>query len=258
MMKDNSITETLPLALPPFIKVGKTLESACRKALKDFSMIEDDSSIAIALSGGKDSLTLLFLLSAISGRGFPIFKIHAIYIDQKGRCGRAKNISFLREICKKLQVNFIVKSLPHKKYSNCYDCARDRRKILFATTKELGTKKIAFGHHREDNIQTLLLNLFYKGEFSSFLPTLEMIHFGVTILRPLIYISENKIIQFAKNYGFLACCCTCTQRKKSMRKKIEMLIREIEKHFPHIRSNLALSSFVYGSKKAVKEKSSSP
>jgi tRNA(Ile)-lysidine synthetase-like protein len=240
------------LPSPPWPKLGKNLESLCRKALHNFNLIEEEKSIAIALSGGKDSLTLLFLLHAISGRGFYPFDIHAIHVDGDFSCGAGIDKNFLKNICDELGVNFISKTSNQKIDAlECYSCSRERRKLIFAAAKENGIKNIAFGHHRDDSVQTVLLNLFHKGEFAGMLPKVPMLNYDITIIRPLIYISEKQILEFAKHYGFFRMSCQCPKGQNSNRKKVEAFVSEIEEVFPHIRSNLSKSVFSYGSNKAL-------
>lgn len=245
----------LPLVFPPFSKNGKLLESSCRKALLQFDLIDKNtSSIAVALSGGKDSLTLLYLLHAINGYGFEKFDLHAIYVKGEVSCGANINEAFLKAICKKLNVNFIVKTSCMKLDTlECYSCSRERRKLIFDAAKEVGVSTIAFGHHRDDIIQTLLMNLLHKGEFATMLPKLFMYEYDVTIIRPLIFIAEKDILSFAAHGGFLRQSCQCPHGQNSMRKKVDKLIDEMETFFPHVRKNLAHAAFIYGSDKAAKK-----
>lgn len=245
------MNNAIALACPPWTGLGKKLESATRKALFDFGMVEGVTNLGIALSGGKDSLTMLFLLKAISGRGFPPFKITAINVNGEFTCGAAVGGGYLENVCKALDVPLIVCS-SNKKLDDleCYSCSRERRTLLFNAAKEAGCEAIAFGHHRDDNAQTLLMNLFHKGEFAGLLPKLAMREFGITILRPLIYISEQEIIEFAKMYGFARITCRCPVGQNSVRKKTDALINDIETLFPNARSNIASAGLLYGSQKA--------
>ncbi len=244
----------IPNARPPFSGAGKKIESTIRKALFDFKMLDNaKQSIAIALSGGKDSLLLLFMLKAILGRGFKKLNILAIHIDGDFSCGASYNRSFLKAICKKIDVNIIFKELKiNIKKTNCYSCSRQRRKLIFDIAKENGIDTIAFGHHRDDNIQTLLLNLFHKAEFEGMLANINLKTYGITIIRPLIYVSEKEIINFAKRYNFLKTVCKCPIGQVSKRKDITRIINEIEESFPNIKTNLSKSSFIYSLEKAKK------
>jgi tRNA 2-thiocytidine biosynthesis protein TtcA len=241
----------LPLALPPWTHLGKKLESAFRKALYEFEMIKDCKSVAVALSGGKDSLTLLFLLKAISGRGFNELDIHAIHVAGEFSCGASVNKNYLKAICNELNVSFTsVESNQNKDALNCYSCSRERRKLIFDEAKKLGATTIAFGHHRDDSAQTLFMNLFHKAEFAANLPKIAMYDYGVTIIRPLIYISEKEIREFAKLYQFSRITCQCPVGSNSLRKKVDKILDELEEIFPNARANLAKAGLVYGSQKA--------
>lgn len=246
------MNNTIATAQPPWTGLGKRLESATRKAMFDFGLVEGVTNLGIALSGGKDSLTMLFLLKAISGRGFPPFKLTAINVNGEFTCGAAVGGGYLENVCKALDVPLIV-CTSEKKLENleCYSCSRERRSLLFKAAKDAGCEAIAFGHHRDDNAQTLLMNLFHKGEFAGLLPKLHMTEYGITILRPLIYISENDIKEFAKMYGFARITCRCPVGQNSVRKKTDALINDIETLFPNARSNIASAGLIYGSKKAI-------
>lgn len=245
------MNNAIALAQPPWTGLGKKIESATRKAMFDFGLVDGVTHLGIALSGGKDSLTMLFMLKAISGRGFPPFKITAINVNGEFTCGAAVGGGYLENVCKALDIPLIVCS-SDKKLENleCYSCSRERRTLLFNAAKQAGCEAIAFGHHRDDNAQTLLMNLFHKGEFAGLLPKLHMNEYGMTILRPLIYISENDIKEFAKMYGFARITCRCPVGQNSVRKKTDALINDIEALFPNARSNIASAGLIYGSQKA--------
>jgi tRNA(Ile)-lysidine synthetase-like protein len=243
----------LPVARPPWTKLGRRLESMCRKALFEFSMLQEDSKIAIALSGGKDSLTLLFLLKAVSGRGFPELDLHAIHVNGEFSCGAGVDSQFLQKICNELGVSYTsCQSSQKRETLECYSCSRERRKLIFEAAKAKGIKTIAFGHHRDDSIQTLLMNLLHKAEFAANLPKVHMYDYGVTIIRPLIYISEQEIKEFATLHGFARIMCQCPVGQNSMRRQVSKLISDIEVLFPNARENLSQASLNYGSQKAAK------
>lgn len=241
------------LARPPWTKLGCKLESMCRKALYEFKLLENINKLAIALSGGKDSLTLLLLLKAISGKGFAEFEIHAVHISGEFSCGASVSENYLREICEDLGVNFIVRRSGQKREDlKCYSCSRERRKLIFEAAKEVGATTIAFGHHRDDSIETLLMNLLHKAEFAGNLPKVPMHDYGVTVIRPLIFISEKAIRTFAEQYGFARIVCQCPVGQVSLRRKVKGLITELEEAFPNARENLSQASLKYGSDKALR------
>jgi len=242
---------TLQIPRPPWTTLGKKIESMFRKALFDYKMVEGVNKVAVALSGGKDSLTLLFMLKAIAGRGFPDFEIHAIHVSGEYTCGSGVNLDYLRTICADLDVNFIVCESKQKLETlECYSCSRERRRLLFDAAKSLGADTIAFGHHRDDNAQTVLMNLLHKAEFAGNLPKIRMQEYGVTIIRPLIYIAEQNIRTFAQQNGFARIMCGCPVGQNSMRKHVDQLLSDIEALFPNARENVARAGLQYGSQKA--------
>jgi tRNA(Ile)-lysidine synthase TilS/MesJ len=248
------MTLAIPVAKPPWTQLGKELESMVRKAIFDFDLINNTTErIAIALSGGKDSLSLLFLLHALRGRGFFPFEMFAIHVGGEFQCGAGVDVPFLKAVCDELGVQLILKASTQKLDGlECYSCSRERRKLIFDAAKEVQAPIVAFGHHRDDSAQTLLLNLLHKGEFAANLPKVPMIHYGVTIIRPLIYIDEASLKTFAKQYGFARITCQCPVGQRSKRKVVGELIDELERHFPNARSNIAKAGILYGSDKAVR------
>lgn len=244
----------LPIAQPPWSGLGKKIESATRKALYDFKMLEGLKKVAVALSGGKDSLALLYMLKAIIGRGFPDMEVHAIHVSGAYTCGAGVNLNYLRAICDQLGVNFIVREANQQLEGlECYSCSRKRRSLLFEAAREVHATTIAFGHHRDDHVQTVLMNLLHKGEFVGNLPKITMHDYGVTIIRPLIYISEQEIRTFAKQHQFLRITCQCPVGQNSMRKQVDRLLGDIEELYPNARANIASAGLHYGSDKASKK-----
>lgn len=240
-----------PIAAPPWTQIGKRLESLCRKALYEFSLLEGVDHLAIALSGGKDSLTLLYLLHAISGRGVPPFKITAIHVEGAFSCGASLSLGFLQKICKELNVEYVRCQAEQKKEElECYSCSRERRRLIFNAAKERGISHIAFGHHRNDSVQTLLMNLLHKAEFAAILPKIHMSDYGVTIIRPLIFVDEQEILSFAKLYQFARISCQCPVGQNSMRQKTKLLLQTMEELYPNVIDNLSQASLLYGSQKA--------
>lgn len=229
----------------------KKLESCIRKALFDFEMVKDAPKVAVALSGGKDSLSLLYMLKAISGKGFSPFEIVAIHVSGEFSCGAGVNANYLKNICDGLDIPLhILTSTQKLETLECYSCSRERRNLLFNAAKSLGAYHIAFGHHRDDNAQTLLMNLLHKGEFAGNLPKIKMVNYGITIIRPLIYVKECDIRTFATQKGFMRIMCRCPVGQNSMRKQTEELLKHMETIYPNARENIAQASLLYGSKKA--------
>ena len=243
----------IPKILHPFNATGKNIESLTRKAIFDFSMLQEVNSLAIALSGGKDSLCLLYMLKAIIGKGTKNVKLCVIHIAENFSCRTSFEKDYLKNICKYLDVKLYFEKINlNLKNLDCYSCARERRKALFKIAKKNGIDTIAFGHHKDDNIQTLLLNLFHKAEFEGMMPKIKFEAYDISIIRPLIYVEEQEIIKFAKAYNILRQMYKCPIGKTSKRNDIKNIIEQIKLSFPHIKSNLSQSSFIYSTKKALK------
>ncbi len=242
---------SIPIVSPPWSGSGKKIESIIRKALFDFHMLDGVSKLGIALSGGKDSLTLLYMLKAISGRGFIPFEIHAIHVNGEFSCGSGVNLDYLKRVCDGLEVNLIVRESTQKLETlECYRCSRERRSFIFEAAKSIGIETVAFGHHRDDHVETVLMNLLHKAEFAGNLPKLKMHAYGVTIIRPLIYISEYDLRIFARQNKFERITCQCPVGQQSMRKQVSKLLTDIETLYPNARENIAQAGLNYGSDKA--------
>ncbi len=236
------MTAFAPIASPPWPLLGRQIESKIRKALHEYEMIQKGETISVALSGGKDSLALLYFLHALRGRGLPFFDLIAIHVKGRFSCGAGVSVPFLERICQALKIPFFIEESFLKEESlECYSCSRERRKLLFEKAKKEGSCKIAFGHHFDDSNQTLLLNLLHKAEFEPIQPKIFMYNFGVTVLRPLIFVEEEKLIRFAQHYGFQRVTCQCPYGQNSHRKKTKDLIKKLEEVFPNTSQNLFLA-----------------
>ena len=232
----------------------RKIESLVRKAVYDFSLFPENGKLGIALSGGKDSLTLLLMLVKLSGRGFTKQTIHAFHVQGVASCGAGLHTRGIQAICDHLNVPLhILDSTITEDKLQCYRCSRERRSLIFNAAKKEGVNFIAFGHHKDDQIQTLLLNLLHKAEFATSLPKINMIDYGVTIIRPLVYVDEASIVTLAKQKGFERITCMCPIGVKSNRNRVKVLIDEIEKVFPNTKTNLFQAGLNYGSNKAIRE-----
>lgn len=236
---------------PPWSGLGKKMESMVRKALYDYKMLEGVNDLAIALSGGKDSMTLLVFLHAISGKGFPPFRLHAIHVDGAFSCGAGVTSEYLKKMCEKMGVSYIRKESKRTlEELECYSCSRERRKLLFEGAKEAGAETIAFGHTLDDNAETIMMNLLHKGEFAGILPKIRMVEYGVTIIRPLIYLEESSIIEFGKQQGFLRAMCRCPVGQRSKRREMDEWLASLGELYPNAKENIARAGLRYGSTKA--------
>lgn len=235
------------------MSIEKKIESLCRKAVHEHKMLAGVSRIGIALSGGKDSLTLLHMLKRLSGCGFEPFELVGFHVQGAFSCGPSVTSGFLKKMCEEMDIPLhVLESSQTLDQLECYSCSRIRRKLIFDAAKAENVELIAFGHHRDDSVQTLLMNALHKGEFAANLPKVPMINYGVTIIRPLIYVSEDEIRSFAQQEGFARITCQCPVGQNSRRKKVDDLLNSMEEIFPNARAHLAKLSIEHGSDKALR------
>ncbi len=210
------------------------------RAIMDYEMLADGDKIAVAVSGGKDSLTLLRVLKDRQ-KFVPIkYEILAVHIDLGYPCMHPK---ILGEYFKSQGINYHIEKVDilkgkTRKDISCFWCSWNRRKALFETADRFGYNKVALGHHKDDIIETILLNLFFHGEISAMAPKQELFKGKIVIIRPLAYVEEEMIVRFAKEAGFPHEKCSCPNSLTSNRTKITRIIKDLEKTCPDIRTNI--------------------
>ena len=207
------------------------------KACADYQLIDDDDHILIGLSGGKDSLLLTELLGRRAQIYKPRFKVTALHVRVKERDYHT-DLSYLESFCAEAQVPLIVRDteigeLPNTPNTRttqnpCFLCSWYRRKALFNVAQELGCNKIAFGHHRDDVAQTLLMNLIFQGAFASMPPILQLDKMPLQLIRPLCLIDEADIVTYAAMRGYEKQTKLCPFEHVSSREKVKELLEHIK------------------------------
>ena len=205
--------------------------SHMRRAVDDYNMIEDGDIIAVGVSGGKDSLTMLMGLAGLR-RFYPKkFEIKAITLDM-GFDG--VDFSPIAELCKKMDVNYTVVKTDiktvifdiRKETNPCALCAKMRKGALNEKALELGCNKIAFGHHYEDVIETFFLSLFYEGRLNCFSPVTYLDRKGITLIRPLIYTPEKIVKSFVKGNNIPVVKNPCPADGNTKREKMKEFVAQ--------------------------------
>ena len=220
-------------------KLAKRLTRQVGQAIGDFNMIEDGDRVMVCLSGGKDSYGLLEVLLMLRARAPISFDLIAVNLDQK-QPGfpahvlpdylRARGVAFHIE---EEDTYSIVKRLVPAGKTTCSLCSRLRRGILYRVAGEIGASKIALGHHRDDILETLFLNMFYNGKMKSMPPKLKSDDGRHVVIRPLAYVKEADLTRFAEEKKFpIIPCDLCGSQETLKRREVKALLHEWEKRFP--------------------------
>ncbi len=222
-----------------FIRLRNSLISATGKAIGDFNMIENGDTVLVCMSGGKDSHAMLMLLLALQERAPIDFKLIAMNLDQK-QPGFPADI--LPTYLEKLGVDYriveadtysIVKEKIPEGKTTCSLCSRLRRGVIYRTAKELGANKIALGHHRDDIVETLFLNLFFGAKMKAMPPKLATNDRQNIVIRPLAYCSEKDIAAYARQMEFpIIPCDLCGSQENLQRQKVKEMLHAWELEQP--------------------------
>lgn len=224
------------------IKMQRIL-SYMRKAIEEYHMIEEGDKIAVCLSGGKDSITLLHAFKALQ-RFYPKkFELIAISVNPGFEFF---DIDFLQKICNDIQIPLFIENSNakeivfdiRKEKNPCSLCANLRRGVINSIAIREGCNKIALGHNQDDVLETFLLNLFYTGNISTFSPVSYMDRSKITLIRPLLYTPEKEIRKFIRKNNFEVMPKVCPMDGISKREDMKQLIFSLTKDIPMIRANL--------------------
>ena len=230
-------------------KYRKEIWSRFVKAIKEYKLIKENDKIAVCISGGKDSFLLAKCLEELKRHGQFKFDLEYLVMDP----------GYNEEILNKIYENARIMNINFNLFKSdifevsskslgdnpCYLCARMRRGYLYNKAKELGCNKIALGHHFNDVIETIMLNMIFNGQFSSMMPKLRSDNFeGMELIRPLYFVFEKDIISWSKynNLEFIGCACTVTKKGLGRRKEVKELIEKLKQINPNIDLNIFKST----------------
>ena len=223
-------------------KIYRKIQKQFNKATKDYAMFHDGDKILVALSGGKDSLTLLELMAERSRIFKPSITIVAAHVTMVNIPYKT-DPDFLRTFCDSLGVELHIAesgfdASTDTRKSPCFLCSWNRRKALFTLAQELGCNKLALGHNMDDFIETMLMNMTFQGSFSAMAPVMKMDKFPITIIRPLCLVNENDVEMYAKEKQFPPLKKNCPYENDSHRKSMKDLLAHLETLNPEARYNL--------------------
>ena len=221
----------------------RSLNRAVGKAIHRYDLIADGDRIVVGLSGGKDSLTLMHMLSERQARVPVAYELLAVHIDPGFEGGFSKP---LEAYCEKqgfsIRLEYTDYGLKGHSQENrenpCFLCSRLRRKRLFEIADELGYNKIALGHNKDDIIETLFMNIFYAGEISTMVPSQSFFDDRFTVIRPLAFADKSLIKSFANDQKFPEFINPCPSASNSKRQEIRSLLKDLYRSNNKIKGNI--------------------
>ena len=226
------------------------LMSQTRRAIDDYGMIHTGDKIAIGISGGKDSLTLLYALHGLQ-RFYPEkFDLEAITVD----LGNPDfDLSHIRHLCETMQIPYTVVKTEiaqivfeeRKEKNPCSLCAKMRKGAINDAVKKLGCNKIAYAHHKDDIVETMMMSLIYEGHFYSFPPITHLDRTNLTVIRPLMYVSEADVKGFCRKYQLPVVKSPCPADGYTKRQYVKDLLRKLNLENPGVKDRM-FSAIVNG------------
>lgn len=220
-------------------RLKKRLESDVGKAIADYNMIEHGDTVLVCISGGKDSYAMLSVLMALRERAPVDFRLIAMNLDQKQPGFPAdvlpaylSSLGVEYRIVEQDTYSIVKEKIPAGK-TTCSLCSRLRRGVIYRTAKELGANKIALGHHRDDIVHTLFLNLLFGGKLKAMPPKLVTDDGAHVVIRPLAYCSESDIARFARGMAYpIIPCNLCGSQNNLQRQKIREMMADWDRRYP--------------------------
>ena len=223
-------------------KTLRRIEKRFSKGVVEYRLIEDGDRILIGLSGGKDSLALVELLARRARVFKPKFSVIAVHVVMKN-IPYQSDAEYLRNFVESWGIPFVryeteFDASTDTRKSPCFLCSWNRRKALFTVAKEQGCNKIALGHHMDDILETLLMNITYQGAFSSMPPRLVMKKFDMTIIRPMCLVHEADLIELARIRDYRKQMKNCPYESQSSRSTMKGILHQLEEMNPEARYSL--------------------
>ena len=228
-------------------RLGYYLLKKVNKAIREHGLITDGDRLAVAVSGGKDSLSLLRLLGLRQRSARERYGVVAVHVipAADAPCGAGGDTSALEAWFQGEGIEYAFVSMEaasgrpeRENQSPCFHCAWRRRKAIFLAAERLGCNKVAFGHHADDIAQTTLLNLFYQGRLETMRPRVEFFGGKLTVIRPLAYVPEKELVRFAAACEFPPAPAACTTAGASRRTLMAQILRTVEDTCPRVKINL--------------------
>lgn len=218
------------------------MEQRFNKGIVSYQLIEEGDKILIGLSGGKDSLALVELLGKRARIFKPRFSVVAVHVVMKN-IPYQSDLEYLRAHAEQFGIPLVVRetSFDHTtdtRKSPCFLCSWNRRKALFDVAKEEGCNKIALGHHMDDILETLLMNMTYQGSFSTMPPRLVLRKFDMTIIRPMCLVQESDLIAWAADRNYRKQVKNCPYETQSSRSDMKAIFRQLEALNPEARYSI--------------------
>lgn len=228
------------------------LLSYLRQCIQKYNMIEENDRIAVGLSGGKDSVTLLYGLKELQHFYPKSYELCAIYVDP-GYSTQNETAFVMQHYCESIGVPFYTVTTDiysivfteRKEKNPCALCAKMRKGALNQKALELNCNKIAYAHHKDDFIETSIMSLFLEGHYYCFPPVTHLDKTGLTVIRPLFYVDEREIRGFAYRNTLPTTVNPCPADKNTKREVVKQYIKDSEKIFPDIRKNLNAALYDY-------------
>lgn len=223
-------------------KTYNRIKKRFSKATKDYALLADGDKILVALSGGKDSLTMLQLLAERSRILRPHIEIEAAHVSMLNIPYKS-DTGFLQNFCDGLGVKLHLASTEFNaetdtRKSPCFLCSWNRRKALFELAQQQGCNKIALGHNMDDFIETMLMNITFQGAFSAMAPAMKMEKFPITVIRPLCLVNESDVEEHACNSAFPSQIKNCPHENSSNRRQMKELLAKLDSLNPEARYNI--------------------